>query len=252
MSEARLYSSLLVVMLVSSVATLLGASRVTAPYGRHLRSGWGPTLQSRAAWCVMESPAVLAFAGVYALGRDRDALAPLVLLGLWQVHYLNRTVVYPFRMPATGRSMPLSIAFMACGFNLFNAYLNARWISHFGTYDAHWLEGPRFVLGASLMGAGFVTNVWADAVLRRLRGPGDTGYKVPHGGLYDWVSCPNYLGEIAEWTGWAIAAWSPAGLLFALYTVANLAPRALAHHAWYKRSFPDYPPRRKALVPFVL
>jgi 3-oxo-5-alpha-steroid 4-dehydrogenase 1 len=102
------------------------------------------------------------------------------------------------------------------------------------------------------MGLGFATNVWADGALRGLRGPGETGYKIPHGGLYEWVSCPNYLGEIVEWTGWGIAAWSPAGLLFALYTVANLAPRALAHHAWYRRSFPQYPPRRKALVPFVL
>src|SRR5580704_16247321 len=176
-----MYSGLLVVMLVSAVGTLLGTLRVIAPYGRHLRSGWGPILRSRVAWFVMESPAVLGFAGVFALGRERGAPAPLVLLGLWQIHYLNRTVVYPLRMPATGRSMPVSIALMACAFNLFNAYLNARWISHFGTYDAHWLGGARFVLGASLMGAGFVTNVWADGVLRRLRGPKDTGYKVPYG-----------------------------------------------------------------------
>jgi 3-oxo-5-alpha-steroid 4-dehydrogenase 1 len=251
-SEATLYSILLAVLLVSAVGTLLGASRVTAPYGRHLRSGWGPTLRSRTAWLAMESPAVVAFAGVYALGRNRADAAPLVLLSMWQTHYLFRTLIYPLGMPAIGRNMPASIALMGAGFNLFNAYLNARWISRFGTYDAHWLLGPRFLAGASLMGLGFATNVWADGALRGLRGPGETGYKIPHGGLYEWVSCTNYLGEIVEWTGWGIAAWSPAGLLFALYTVANLAPRALAHHAWYRRSFPQYPPRRKALVPFVL
>ena len=37
-----------------------------------------------------------------------------------------------------------------------------------------------------------------------------------------------------------------------LYTAANLAPRALAHHAWYRERFPGYPPRRRALIPFVL
>jgi len=62
----------------------------------------------------------------------------------------------------------------------------------------------------------------------------------------------DYLGEIVEWTGWAVATWSLAGLAFALYTAANLAPRALSHHAWYRARFPEYPPSRRALVPFLL
>jgi protein-S-isoprenylcysteine O-methyltransferase Ste14 len=65
------------------------------------------------------------------------------------------------------------------------------------------------------------------------------------------VTCPNYLGEIIEWLGFALATWSLAGLAFALYTAANLGPRALANHRWYRERFPDYPERRKALVPFL-
>ena len=52
---------------------------------------------------------------------------------------------------------------------------------------------------------------------------------------------PNYLGEIVEWTGWALATWSLAGLAFAVYTAANLAPRAVANHDWYLSTFDDYP-----------
>jgi hypothetical protein len=44
------------------------------------------------------------------------------------------------------------------------------------------------------------------------------------------VSCPNYLGEILEWIGWAIATWSLAGWVFAIWTMANLAPRAFTNH----------------------
>ena len=40
-----------------------------------------------------------------------------------------------------------------------------------------------------------------------------------------------------------------AGLAFAAWTMANLVPRARAHHRWYRERFPDYPARRKALVP---
>jgi protein-S-isoprenylcysteine O-methyltransferase Ste14 len=67
--------------------------------------------------------------------------------------------------------------------------------------------------------------------------------------MYRWISCPNYFGEIVEWIGWAIATWSLAGLAFALWTAANLAPRAHSHHQWYRESFADYPQERKALVP---
>ena len=45
--------------------------------------------------------------------------------------------------------------------------------------------------------------------------------------------------------------WSPAGLLFAVWTAANLVPRARSHHTWYKENFPDYPANRKAIAPFL-
>ena len=148
--------------------------------------------------------------------------------------------------------MALSIALMAFAFNLLNAYLNARWISHFGDYGTQWLADPRFLFGAALMLLGWLINIHSDTLLIRLRAPGETGYKVPHGGLYRWVSCPNYFGELLEWIGWAIATWSGAGLAFALYTAANLVPRAVSHHHWYHERFSDYPRERRAVLPYVL
>ena len=99
---------------------------------------------------------------------------------------------------------------------------------------------------------GWWINYRSDRTLIRLRSSTSTGYSIPHGGLYRWISNPNYLGEIIEWSGWAVASWSLGGLAFATYTVANLAPRALATHRWYRDQFPDYPSTRKALLPFVL
>jgi len=82
-----------------------------------------------------------------------------------------------------------------------------------------------------------------------LRRPQESGYKIPYGGLFRWVSCPNYLGEIVIWTGWAVTTWSLPGLAFALWTATNLIPRARANHRWYRNYFPDYPASRKALLP---
>ena len=59
-------------------------------------------------------------------------------------------------------------------------------------------------------------------------------------------------GEIIEWIGFAVMTWSVAALAFAIWTAANLAPRALSHHKWYRETFPDYPTERKALIPFVV
>ena len=148
---------------------------------------------------------------------------------MWQAHYLQRTFVYPFLMRG-GARMPVAIMAMAIGFNVLNAYINARWVSDLGSYPVSWLADPRFLLGAALFLGGLALNLSADRTLRRLRGPGETGYRIPQGGAYRLVSCPNYLGEIVEWTGWALATWSLAGLAFALYTTANLAPRAIANH----------------------
>ena len=74
---------------------------------------------------------------------------------------------------------------------------------------------------------------------------------MPQGRLFRWVSCPNYLGETIEWAGWAIATWSMAGAAFAFWTAANLVPRAVAHHRWYRQKFPDYPNQRRAILPAI-
>jgi len=223
---------------------------VSAPYGRHARRGWGPTLPGRLGWVLMESPAALGFAGVFAAGSHATQLVPLVFLAIWELHYANRTFVYPLRMKEP-RRMPAVIALMGAGFNALNASLNARQVSELETYAASWLADPRFVAGAVLFAAGLGANRHSDAVLRSLRAPGESGYRIPRGGLFRWVSCPNYLGELLEWTGWAIATWSLAGLAFALFTAGNLVPRAAANHRWLRATFAEYPPERRALVPYL-
>ncbi len=251
MSEAALHSWVVWALIAASPVVVLVLLFVKAPYGRHAEAGWGPTLGARASWVVMESPTVLVFLAVFAAGAHRAELVPLVLLGIWQFHYVRRTFVFPFLIRPSGKRTALVVVVAALLFNSLNAYVNARWISHLGGYDAGWLLDPRFVAGAALFAFGWALNVHSDRVLIHLRKPGETGYKIPFGGGYRFVTSPNYLGEILEWTGWAILTWSLAGLSFALFTTANLAPRALANHRWYREKFDDYPPERRALVPFV-
>jgi len=225
---------------------------IDAPYGRHHDGGWGPTVPSRLGWLIMETPAVVVFAVVFALGDHATSAVPLGLLAMWQVHYVHRTFIYPFRIRSSGKRMPLLIAAIAAVYQCFNSYVVARWISHLHDYGADWVWDPRYLVGIGVFVLGFVINTHADTVLIQLRKPGETGYKLPRGGLYERVTCPNYLGELLEWVGFAIASWSLPGLAFAVYTAANLVPRALANRRWYRERFPDYPSERKALIPFLL
>lgn len=232
-------------------AALLALVFVAAPYGRHERPGWGPTIPARVGWLVMESPAVVVFAALYALGDHAWEAAPLALAAMWMAHYVHRTLVFPFRMRERGKRMPLVIAAMAFVFNVLNVYVVARWVSHLGDYDTSWLWDPRFLAGAAVFVAGSAVNHRADTTLIGLRKPGDTGYRIPEGWLFDRITSPNYFGEIVEWFGFALATWSLAGLAFAVFTAANIGPRAFANRRWYRATFPDYPPERKALIPYL-
>eukprot|EP00742_Colponemidia_sp_Colp-10_P026321 GILJ01032184.1.p1 GENE.GILJ01032184.1~~GILJ01032184.1.p1 ORF type:complete len:372 (-),score=35.66 GILJ01032184.1:69-1058(-) len=85
-------------------------------------------------------------------------------------------------------------------------------------------------------------------------------YIIPKFPLFDVVSAPNYLGEIIEWTGYALALWGASGsdlsfiaaLSFVFYTLCNLAPRALASHSWYRSRFGPKFTTQWALVPYVM
>ena len=86
-----------------------------------------------------------------------------------------------------------------------------------------------------------------------MRKPGETGYKIPHGGMFTYVSGANFFGEIIEWTGFAIACGGVPAITFAMNVVFNIGPRAMSHHKWYLNKFEDYHKLgRKAIVPFNL
>jgi protein-S-isoprenylcysteine O-methyltransferase Ste14 len=225
---------------------------VTAPYGRHFRGGWGPSISARAGWMIMEAPALLVIGiTVIASGQRLGALTILVL-GLWEIHYLYRTCVFPVLMRGSTKRFPLMLVAFAFIFNTLNGYANGTYLSMPGLVIADgFFSELRVGVGVALFAAGFVTHVMADRDLRHLRKPEETGYKIPRGGLWEYVSNPNYFGEIMEWCGWALAVWSVPALGFAVFTIANLVPRAWANRKWYQETFQDYPRERKSVIPFV-
>ena len=199
----------------------------------------------------MELPSPLSFAFVYFMSSNAARTVPLILMGMYMVHYIYRTFIFPFRMRGGDKHNPILTAGLAIVFNFLNGSLNAFAITELAPHlDADWLKDPRFIVGVALFVVGYAINHQSDGILRNLRKPGEKGYKIPHGGLYRWISSPNYFGEIIEWFGFALAAFTPPAWVFVLFTASNLLPRSIHNHRWYKESFDDYPENRKAIVPF--
>ncbi len=222
---------------------------VRAPYGRHVRKGWGPEISNNLGWVLMELPSFLIILYFYISFNQSNYASMLSIL--WLVHYFNRTFIYPFRIRTKSKKMPITIVLSAICFNLMNAGLNGYFLAHLESYDASSFTNWNFYLGALLFVTGFIINQVSDTMLINLRKPGEVGYKIPNGFLFKYVSCPNYLGEILQWIGFALIAWNFPATTFLIWTAANLLPRVSGHHNWYKNHFKNYPKNRKALIPKV-
>lgn len=238
--------------IVLAILTFFCLQFVTAPFGRHTSNNWGPTINARLGWILMELPSPLVLSYFFFTGNTAPNTVTWFFWGLWILHYFNRSVIYPLRQRDHNKRMPVMIMGSAIFFNVVNGFLNGYFLGNYGDiYTLSWLSTPSFIIGVSLFFLGMLINIQSDNILLQLRKPGESGYKVPQSGLFKWVSCPNLLGEILEWTGYAILLSSLPALSFALWTFANLAPRALAHHQWYHQKFEDYPQTRKAVLPFL-
>ena len=154
-----------------------------------------------------------------------------------------------------GQQVVIAVGWIVTGLH---GYLHvAFFTSHATHYTTSWLCDPRFLIGLPIYAVSLSLNIHSDAIVRGLRrrdevALGERVYRIPRGGLYRWVSSPSYLTELTGWAGLALCTWSLAGVFIFAVSAANLVPRALSTHRWYRERFPDYPRERRALIPFVL
>lgn len=237
--------------IVIAVFAFMLLLKVSAPYGRHIAKGWGKMISNRLGWIIMELPALITCPVIFYLGNGEKYFLSYIFIGLWVVHYFNRVFIFPLRIRTKGKKMPLLIVFSAIFFNFVNGFICGYYLGFLSIDYSLWHSTPQFWLGIVLFITGMVINWQSDTILIHLRKPNETGYKIPKGRMFNYISCPNHFGEIIEWLGFAIMTWSLPTFSFAIWTFANLAPRAYKHHQWYQSTFEDYPKERKALLPFI-
>jgi 3-oxo-5-alpha-steroid 4-dehydrogenase 1 len=218
-----------------------------APYGKHSTKKWGKTIDNKTGWFLMELPALVTCPSIYFIVVEEISLS-IGFVFIWITHYFNRTIIYPLRIKTKGKKIPIAIVASAFFFNLINGFLNGYFISliNFGS-----LSFTYIISGLLIFIIGFYVNVSSDNKLIKLR-TNQKDYVIPKGRLFNYVSCPNFLGEIIEWLGFATMTLNLGSISFLIWTICNLIPRSKAHHKWYKENFEKYPTTRKAVIPYLL
>ena len=232
-----------------------------AGYGYLSNSKWGPKISNKVAWVLMEAPAflfLLYYTVRFALsGADtgNSKVVLYVMAGLFLLHYFQRSFIFPLLMRGKSK-MPVAVMLMGLVFNTLNAYMIGGWLFEMapsGMYTTAWFHSPQFIIGLLVFFLGMGINLHSDHVIRNLRKPGDTKHYIPRKGFYKYVTSANYFGELTEWIGYAILTWSPAGVLFAAWTFANLGPRAKSLTEKYIEEFgEEYTSlNKKHIIPFI-
>lgn len=210
------------------------------------------SIDKKTGWVVMEIP-ILLVVGYFFLQGQNELNVSAIMVAFFMMHYFNRAIIYPQRIKVKGKTMPVASMLSSMAFYMVNGYLVGHYFGHLKEYPIEWLYDPRFIIGASMFLIGFAINIHSDNILINLRKPGESGYKIPYGGCYKYVSCPNYMGECIEWIGFAIMTWSLTGVAYAAWVVLPLFIQARGAHQWYLDKFKDkYPKDRKAIIPFLI
>jgi len=63
------YNDLLLISFLLAAIVFVTLFFFAAPYGRHIRKGWGPEVRNKLAWIVMESPSPVFFAVCFSGGQ---------------------------------------------------------------------------------------------------------------------------------------------------------------------------------------
>jgi len=213
---------LLAFMVFSFLTMTLGGQ--TAFYGRYSTNRLGKTVNGRLDW-YGHGLSLFSMAYVYFFLSKPECTGNLInlwLAALYILHYVNRSFIFGLRIK-NPKPIPLVILCMTSGFCAVNGWLQAMWLMRFHPYQFEWMRSFMFVTGNILFFLGMYVNQKSDIMLTQLRKPGEHGYKIPRGFLFEYVSAPNFGGEIIEWFGFAMACgFTPPSAFFAVSTLLNI------------------------------
>lgn len=196
-------------------------------------------------------------AWIYGAGFKADAWREEVqqaALIAWTVHYAKRELETLFVHRFSHATMPVT-----------NLFKNCIYYWGFAAYVGYFVNHPLYspppqdlvYSGACLFYFMEVGNFTCHWTLRQLRPPGTRVRAIPTGGLFDYVTCPNYTYEILAWVGFNLMTRTVAGVLFMCAGGSQMLIWAKGKHRNYKKEFDGkngrrlYPENRKIIIPYL-
>jgi very-long-chain enoyl-CoA reductase len=199
-------------------------------------------------YCLYYLPTALTIATDHA---DR----PLIIGVMLTIHFLKRTLETLFLHKYSGSTDLGTAIFIGIYYTLVSII-----VSYFSVqvpvslYDKNILT-----TGITLFIIGQIGNFYHHYILASLRkdklNPTEgkdqiKNYKIPVGGLFDYVTMPHYFFELISWLGIALTSQQANSFLVFCSMFSYLAGRSVATNQWYKDNIKDYP-QRKNLIPFI-
>ncbi len=108
MNEAVFYVWFLFGWTALALIIFISLFFVSAPYGRHTRKGWGLGINPKWGWFIMEFPALTVPLFFFLFSQRNQNTAAVFFLVMWEVHYVQRTIIYP----AIKKKSPYSLYFL--------------------------------------------------------------------------------------------------------------------------------------------
>ena len=121
------FNSLLAVMVAVAVVVYVALHFIDAGYGIMYTKRWGPTVNNKLGWVLMEAPVFIAMCLLWWYSDRRTAVVPLIFFAVFQLHYFQRSFIFPLLIKGKSR-MPLAIILSGITFNVLNALMQGGWI----------------------------------------------------------------------------------------------------------------------------
>ncbi|KAL0538675.1 hypothetical protein IC582_022828 [Cucumis melo] len=204
-------------------------------------------ISSRLGMLLLYTPAALAGAASFWFFPNDDWRV-LLLKSALTLHFFKRDFEVLFVHKYSGKMVLDSASIISL------SYFSSTALMIYAQQLSKALPEPTIDLkniGIALFLIGIIGNMYHHILLSQTRKKGETGYKIPKGGLFGIVICPHYLFEITVYFGFALISQTFYSFFFAIATAIYLGGRSYATWKWYVSKFEDFPQHIKALIPFV-
>lgn len=220
-------------------------------YSKFARPDARKSVPSRVGMFIVYFPAALAPAAALAFSGVTATGWHWLAMGLVTAHFAKRCAEVLFLHRYSGRMDLDAVVPICLQYTLQSVTL--AWIAC--VENPLGPPGETFPValrvGMVLWGLGTSLNLYHHWLLSRLRKDGAGGYHLPRGGLFGWVACPHYFGELVAWFGFALVFHHITALVFFSTMLLYLMGRSSATLSWYREKLTTTPEGWRRLIPLV-